>query len=460
MVRNGSRTSPTRTEWSRPPCFRPWLLLLLTLVTASAAANAQAPQQEPRILFRMTGSNTIGAELAPLLVKNYLQQKGATAITQRTEGEKHWISARLDGKSVVVPIIALGSSTGFKALDQGTADIGMASRKIKARELEALARFGDFSGPQAEHVIGLDALVVAVHHSNPVSQLSIAQLGAIYSGKIRNWRELGGPDLPIHPLQRDIESGTRATFDKEVFGKQTSPRNVAYEVSGNAETRQRVLQDPGAIGYLPFADAEGVHKIAVKAGELAAIVPDRGIVATEDFPLTRRLYLYKNPGRFHPEVDAFIQFVESHAGQDDVERIGFINLIPKTLQLAPYDNAPENYRKLMQNGARLSISFRFEDGSTQLDNRALRDLHRLQDFMQETENRQLSLTLVGFSDRKSNSNISDLISRFRALKVRGALLRDHELGDSRIMAVGAFAPLTGDRELGPVKNSRVEVWIN
>lgn len=460
MVRNSIRTFPARAEWPHPAHFCQWLLLLLLLVTASATANAQAIQNEPQILFRMTGSNTIGAELAPMLVKSYLQQKGATAIEQRSKGEKHWIRAQLNGKSVEVPIIALGSSTGFKALDQGTADIGMASRKIKAKELEALSRFGDFAGPQAEHVIGLDALVVAVHHSNPVSQLSIAQLGEIYSGKIRNWRELGGPDLPIHPLQRDLESGTRATFDKEVFAAQKSPRNVAYEVSGNGETRQRVMQDPGAIGYLPFADAEGVHKIAVKAGDLAAIVPDRSIVATEDFPLTRRLYLYKNPSRFNPEVDAFIHFVESHAGQDDVERVGFINLIPKALQLAPYENAPENYRKLMESGARLSISFRFEDGSTQLDNRALRDLHRLQDFMQEADNRQLSLTLVGFSDRKSNSNISDLISRFRALKVQGALLRGHELGDSRIMAVGAFAPLTGDRELGPVKNSRVEVWIN
>ncbi|WP_295801144.1 substrate-binding domain-containing protein [uncultured Microbulbifer sp.] len=464
MACNSILTSPTRAKLPRATAFRQWLLPLLLLVTASTAlsASAQSPYDEQRVLFRMTGSNTIGAELAPLLVKSYLQQKGASAIEQRTEGEKHWISARLEGESVVVPIIALGSSTGFKALDQGTADIGMASRKIKAKELQALSRFGDFAGPQAEHVIGLDALVVAVHHSNPVSRLSIAQLGDIYSGKIRNWRELGGPDLPIRPLHRDTESGTRATFDQEVFGNGKPPRSVAREVSGNAETRQRVLQEAGAIGYLPFADAGGVHKIAVKAGELAPIVPDRGIVATEDFPLTRRLYLYKNPGRIDAEVDAFIRFVESHAGQNEVEQVGFINLIPKPLQLAPYSNAPENYRKLMENGARLSISFRFADGSTELDNRALRDLHRLQDFMQEQEaaNRQLSVTLVGFSDRKSNSNISDLISRFRALKVQGALLRDHKLGDSRIMAVGAFAPLTGDRDLGPVKNSRVEVWIN
>lgn len=462
MARTSIRTIPGRIIRPHPTSSRLWLLAFLLLITAGTAnsATASTPQGAPQVLFRMTGSNTIGAELAPLLVKGYLAQKGATAIRQRSEGEKHWISAQLEGKAVVVPIIALGSSTGFKALDQGSADIGMASRKIKAKEVEMLSRFGDFSGPQAEHVIGLDALVVAVHHSNPVSRLSLAQLAEIYRGNIRNWRELGGPNLPIRPLHRDTESGTRATFDKEVFGNRLPARAVAYEVSGNGETRQLVMQDPGAIGYLPFADAEGVHKIAVKAGDLAAIVPDRGIVATEDFPLTRRLYLYRNPGRFHPEVDAFIQYVESHLGQERVEQIGFINLTPKTLQLTPYENAPENYRKLMESGSRLSISFRFADGSTELDNRALRDLHRLQEFMQEAENRQLSLTLVGFSDRKSNSNISDLISRFRALKVQGALLRDHALGDSQIMAVGAFAPLTGDHEQGPVKNSRVEVWIN
>ena len=436
---------------------------LLIIATAAAwliSGAAAAAEGAATTLFRLTGSNTIGAELAPAQVKGYLQSLGATDISQRSAGEKHWVHAQLQGEQVVVPIIALGSSTGFKALDQGTADIGMASRKIKSKEAAMLSRFGDFTGPQAEHVIGLDALVITVHQDNPVSQLSLAQLAEIYSGKIRNWAQLGGPDLPIRPLHRDIESGTRATFDGEVFGGSRVTEPFAYEVSGNHETRALVQRDRAAIGYLPFADAEGLHKVAIKSGDLTAVVPDRGIIATEDFPLTRRLYLYRNPGRFNAHIDAFIHYVESSAGQQAVADIGFINLTPVALQMAPFANAPENYRRLMENGARLSISFRFADGSTELDNRALRDLHRLQDFMAREQNRALSLTLVGFSDRKSNSNIAGLISRFRALKVQGALLRDHQMGDSRIMAVGAFAPLTADSEHGPVKNSRVEVWIN
>ncbi|WP_226666013.1 phosphate ABC transporter substrate-binding protein [Microbulbifer aggregans] len=459
MAANSTRSQPYHTALTLMG-----LLICVFTSTLSAAARTEhalsVPEAGAEVLFRLSGSNTIGAELAPQLVTSYLQKKGATAIQQRSAHEQHWISAQLDGKTVIVPIVAKGSSTGFKALDAGTADIAMASRKIKDSELAKLKRFGDLGGVQAEHVIGLDALVVAVHKDNPVSQLSLAQMAKVYRGEIRNWRELGGLDLPIRPLHRDAESGTRATFDEEVFGNKRPRRSPAREVSGNAETRQQVLQDPAAIGYLPFADAEGVHKVAIKAGDLAAVIPDRGIVATEDFPLTRRLYLYKNPSRYHPEVDAFIHFVESHSGQSDVEKIGFINLTPKTLQLTPYSNAPDEYRQLMARASRLSISFRFADGSTELDNRALRDLHRLQDFMKEQEGRDLSLTLVGFSDQKSNSNIAGLISRFRALKVQGALLRYHELGDSKVLALGAFAPLTADREQGPIKNSRVEVWIN
>lgn len=457
MVRNGFRRL---IRGLRLPQLAILQCLLLAFPCASTADPNPDPRPAPRVLFRLTGSNTIGAELAPVLVKGYLAQRGATAIEQRSAGEKHWISAQLMGASVTVPIVALGSSTGFKALDQDTADIGMASRKIKDQELALLARFGDLSGPRAEHVVGLDALVVTIHKDNPISQLSMSQLASIYRGEIRNWRDLGGPDLPIRPLHRDSESGTRATFDEEVFGTSKPAHSPAHVVSGNAETRQQVLRDRRAIGYLPFADAGGVHKVAVNAGDLAAVVPDRDIIATEDFPLTRRLYLYRNPSRINPEVDTFIQYVESHAGQRDVEQVGFINLTPKALQLEPYSNAPDNYRRLMESAARLNISFRFANGSTELDNRALRDLHRLQAYMEEEQNRHRSLTLVGFSDRKSNSNVSGLISRFRALKVQGALLRDHQLGDSRIMAVGAFAPLTADREQGPVKNSRVEVWIN
>ncbi|WP_406828048.1 substrate-binding domain-containing protein [Microbulbifer sp. ARAS458-1] len=436
------------------------VLLRLVLTAGVLFSGLASAADSSRVLFRLTGSNTVGADLAPALVKDYLKSIGATEIRQRTEGEKHWIHADLEGEQVVVPIIALGSSTGFKALDSDTADIGMASRRIKGKEVELLARFGDFTSAQAEHVIGLDALVITVHKDNPINRLTLAQLAQIYSGEIRNWSQLGGPDLPIRPLHRDIESGTRATFDSEVFGSTRPAKPFVYEVSGNHETRALVEQDRAAIGYLPFADSDGMHKVAIKSGELAAVVPDRGIIATEDFPLTRRLYLYRNPGRFNAQVDAFLKFVESPAGQQIVEAIGFINLTPVSLKLPAYANAPDSYRQLMENGSRLSISFRFADGSTELDNRALRDLHRLQEFMAQEENRDLSLTLVGFSDRKSNQNIADLISRFRALKVQGALLRDHQMGDSQIMAVGAFAPLTADSEQGPVKNSRVEVWIN
>ncbi|WP_193161366.1 substrate-binding domain-containing protein [Microbulbifer hainanensis] len=415
--------------------------------------------EESRTLFRLTGSNTIGAELAPKLVTGYLDSLHASNISERTEGERHWISATLQGQNVVVPIVALGSSTGFKALNQDTADIGMASRKIKSSEIETLARFGNLAGAEAEHVIGLDALIVAVHPSNPVSQLTIAQLRQIYSGEIRNWRELGGADLPIRPLQRDKESGTRATFDAEVFAAGGRVARGIYEVSGNAETHELVMRQPGAIGYLPFADADGVKKVAIKAGDLAAVVPDRGIIATEDFPLTRRLYLYKKPSEYKSQVDSFLHFVESPEGQELVGASGFINLTPVALKMPPYPNAPDAYRTLMSEGERLSISFRFTDGSTELDSRALKDLRRLQHYMEESD-RKLNLTLVGFSDQKTNDNVADLISRFRALKVRGALLRDHQLGDCNILALGAFAPLTGSSEHAPIKNSRVEVWID
>ncbi|MFC6921966.1 substrate-binding domain-containing protein [Microbulbifer taiwanensis] len=435
--------------------MRAFLTALLCCQLLAVAAQAT----ETKTLFRMTGSNTVGAELAPLLVKGYLQSLGATDIEQRSEGVRHWISAQLEGRRVEVPILALGSSTSFKALNEDSADIGMASRRIKRKEMQMLARFGDLAGAEAEHVVGLDTLTIGVHPSNPIAHLTMDQVRQIYERKISNWQELGGPDLPIRPLHRDIESGTRTTFDEDVFGESRPAEPGVYEVSGNAETRQIVLRDLGAIGYLPFAHTQGIKKVALKVGDLAAIVPDRGIIATEDFPLTRRLFLYKKPGQYKLHVDSFLHFAESPEGQKLVADIGFINLTPVALKMTPYPNAPEAYRALMTSGERLSISFRFANGSSELDSRALKDLRRLESYMEQAD-RELSLTLVGFSDQKSNNNIADIISRFRALKVQGALLRDHQLGDSRILALGAFAPLTADRGQAPVKNSRVEVWLN
>lgn len=439
-----------------------WMAALSAAQVTAQPGKLETGKQE-KALFRLTGSNTIGAELAPMLVKGYLRNLGGTNIEQRSEGVRHWISAELEGRAVVVPILALGSSTGFEALDSDSADIGMASRRIKSKEVELLGRFGNLAGPQSEHVIGLDTLTIGVHPRNPIKQLTMEQVRQIYTGEVRNWRDIygdtGGPDLPIRPLHRDIESGTRTTFDEGVFGKSQPAAPGVYEVSGNAETRQLVLEEAGAIGYLPYAHTEGIKKVALKVGDLAPMVPDSGIIATEDFPLTRRLYLYKNPSRHNPHVDGFLHFTESPAGQRLVAESGFINLTPVTLKMAPYPNAPEAYRELMENGERLSISFRFADGSAKLDNRALKDLRRLEQFMEASE-RELELTLVGFSDRRSSDKVTDLISRFRALKVQGALLRGHQLGDSHILALGAFAPLTTDSQHAPVKNSRVEVWLN
>ncbi|SDJ85916.1 substrate-binding domain-containing protein [Microbulbifer yueqingensis] len=438
------------------------LTLTLWIATAPVAgtpvAGTPVAGMESQVLFRLTGSNTIGAELAPALVMGYLESLNARTITHRSEGERHLVRAELHGRQVEVPIIALGSGTGFKALDAGTTDIAMASRRIKEGEINRLGRFGDMTGAAAEHVIGLDALVVAVHPTNSVRQLALGDLRDIYSGKIRNWRELGGADLAIRPLHRDIESGTRATFDKEVFGAGRPAASHVYEVSGNAETHQLITSEAAAIGYLPFADAADIHKVAIKAGELAAVVPHRGIVATEDFPLTRRLYLYRNPGHYDPQVDGFLDFVESGVGQALVAQTGFIDLSPVTLKMAPYPNAPEAYQSLMREAERLSISFRFTDGSAELDNRALKDLRRLEEFLAQAD-REVELTLVGFSDQRSSDNVSELISRFRALKVRGALLRDHDISRIRVLALGAFAPLTADAEHAPLKNGRVEVWV-
>src|SRR5690606_27902482 len=160
--------------------------------------------------LRIQGSNTIGASLAPALAKAFLISLGAQSLDQIDGGGNHTqiIGPLSDNRRIQILIAAQGSSTGFKALYNGTADIAAASRQINEKEVAQLVALGDLTSVDGEHILGLDGLAIIVHPSNPVSNLSLAQLRQVFSGAISNWRELGGLPGSIKVLARDDNSGT------------------------------------------------------------------------------------------------------------------------------------------------------------------------------------------------------------------------------------------------------------
>jgi phosphate transport system substrate-binding protein len=421
-----------------------------------------APAEAATPLFRLHGSNTLGEKLTPRLVEAYLTAKGASQIKTRdgaNPGEKI-VSGLLDDTVQFVEIHAHGSGTAFTDLADQKTDIGMSSRRIKSQEREALLpQYGDLQLPENELVVGLDGLAIITHSSNPISSLSISQIVKIFSGEINNWSELGGNNLPITLYARDENSGTWDSFKTMVLEPskvQLSAAAKRYESSSTLS--DDVAKDAGAIGFigLPYVRRAKLIPVSSTKNSLA-VLPNHFTVGTEDYLLSRRLYFYSSQLKLSSEADDFLKFVSTERAQSIVEEVGFVSQNIKVGE--PFDPLfyPEEMRQLIAQSQRLSLNFRFKDGSDQLDSKAMQDLDRLTRYAER--NSPMRVQLFGFSDKEGDASESIELSARRA-KVVEDLLISRGIFPLITKGMGEVAPLASSKtEEGRRLNRRVEVWL-
>ncbi len=413
-------------------------------------------------LFRIHGSNTVGEKLAPRLVEAYLMARGATSIKteQGNNPSERTVSAELNGRIEFIEIHAHGSSTAFSDLLLGKADMGMSSRPIKPQERAMLLnKMGDLTDASSEHVIGLDGLAIITHSSNPISSLSLQNVVKIFSGDITNWKELGGPDLPISLYARDENSGTWDSFKSLVLDPQQASLSLsAKRFESSSELSDSVSQDVGAVGFigLPYVRRAKLLPISTHKNT-KAILPTHFTVSTEDYPLSRRLYFYTPQTSVNADAEEFVAFSATERGQSIVEDIGLVSQNIKVGQ--PFNNYfyPEEMRELTVRSQRLSINFRFKDGSDELDTKSLSDLNRLVKYVEVHSPKRVQL--FGFSDSEGDEEENKALSLRRAKVVEQHLI---ERGIYPLVArgMGEEAPLASSKtEEGRRMNRRVEVWI-
>ncbi len=428
----------------------------LTPVPGGQLVRAATP------LFRVHGSNTVGEKLAPRLVEAYFMARGASNIKSRqgnTPVEKA-VSAELNGRIEFIEIHAHGSSTAFADLLQGNAELGMSSRRIKEQEREQLLPgSGDLTEPGAEQIIGLDGLAIITDTNNPLKKLSLPELVKIFSGEVTNWSQLGGQNLPVKIYARDENSGTWDSFKSMVLEPaKASLAATAIRVESSSELSDTVAQELGAIGFIGLPYVRRARLIAISATKASkAILPTHFTVSTEDYPLARRLYFYLPQKNINPDAEEFVKFSATERGQSIVEDIGLVSQNIKTGQ--PFNNNfyPQEMRGLTLRSQRLSINFRFKDGSDELDTKAINDLERLVKYMQVNAPKRVQL--FGFSDSEGDE------SENRALSLRRAQVVEQHLiarGIYPLVArgMGEEAPLaSSNTEEGRRMNRRVEVWV-
>jgi phosphate transport system substrate-binding protein len=231
---------------------------------------------------------------------------------------------------VKISVSGGGSGIGFAALQSQTTDLCDASRKIKPAEIQkCMVAFG--GARPTEYKVALDGLSVYVNPENPLTELSVAQVGDIFTGKITNWKDVGGPDAPITVYSRENSSGTYEFFKEHVLkGKDFAAS--AQTMPGTAAIVQAVVKDKNGIGYGGAAYGGGSKLLSIKATDTSpAIAPTEETVMNGTYPIWRHLFVYVNPAQDKGDIAAYLNWIRSDDGQKYVKDIGYYPL-PKNLR--------------------------------------------------------------------------------------------------------------------------------
>jgi phosphate transport system substrate-binding protein len=439
--------------------------------------------------FGIAGSNTIGERLMPMLIDAFgvkrLGMKPSSKITGKEEQEITLRTA--SGARATIDFAAHGSGTATPGLVEGKALIGMASRGLNEAEVKLIDdRFKvPIRSAGNEHVLALDGIAVIVHPSNSVKQLNLEQIAKIFSGQISSWKEVGGPDLPIHVLRRDNASGTYDTFNSLVlapFKLQISPNAALYESSETLSSD--VAKEESAIGFIALPYINRNHALTINSACGIVSSPSAYTVKTEQYPPARRLYLYTLGTPNEPTARDLLQFALSDDAQPVIEDAEFIdqrvvledetdqrnwasNLSSNPDRGLPADKhvprgAGDDFVKFANAARRSSVVFRFEKGSSQLDTRAIQDVGRLARFISASGPGGKQFWIVGFTDADGNWNRNLRLAKERAEQVAGELGRAGvRVPGQNIRSQSYMSPtVCNDSDAAKARNRRVEVWID
>lgn len=229
---------------------------------------------------------------------------------------------------VRISVTGGGSGTGIAALINGTTSIANASRAIKPEEVEEAQSHGI---EPVEITVAQDAIAVVVNPTNPVNQLTLEQISAIYTGQITNWAELGGEDRPIVLLSRESNSGTYTFFLEEVIrqGKKDSQLLFSPDtllLPSSEGISEEIRQNPNAIGYdgLGYVTPDQKMVAIAKSPADPYIIPSLEAVIDGSYPISRPLFMY-TPGQPNGLIKAYLDWVMNE-GQQQVKELGFVPL--------------------------------------------------------------------------------------------------------------------------------------
>ena len=267
-------------------------------------------------IFAIIGCMAAGLFLGNMAWAGSIVVKGSTTVLPIAQ--KAAEAYMKQNPDVKISISGGGSGNGIKALVDGSTDIANSSRFIKQKEVDLAVKNGIYPVPFA---VAYDCIVPVVHPSNSVMNITLAQLKDIYMGKIKNWKEIGGPDKPVVVISRDTSSGTYEVWHEKVLNKERVFPGAMLQAS-NGAVCQAVAKNPNAVGYIGL----GYVNQDVKALSVNRVEGSKTTTLNGTYPISRPLFMF-TPG--WPKGDAlnFINFVlNPDKGQKLVEDSGYVPL--------------------------------------------------------------------------------------------------------------------------------------
>ncbi|SEL02232.1 phosphate ABC transporter substrate-binding/OmpA family protein [Pacificibacter marinus] len=438
-------------------------------------------------IVRFSGDRAVSVSLLPALTSAFAARYGYN--TEITVSDDVYSVVLMDtvtgAPAALMEFSQTSSAEGFADLLTENTDIAVSLREVNTQERKMAkdAGMGDLSDPIRARVLGLDAIVPIVSPSNPLTTISITDLENILSGDVKNWKDIGGQDAPIVLFLDENTTSDSASLLKMLVNSNADALNSGLSILASVQTSVEAIEnDPYG---LTFARLSTVGKVKVlgltgACGFRTNVVSSD--VKTEDYPLTQPMFLY-TPARRLPKIARdFLDYVLSPAAQiviarspfvdQGIEELGFRDhgrRFANAIQHAGDEIGLEDLQAIVNDlyGARrLSLGFRFEDGTARLDAQSLSNIQLLAQLIEAGVYDNKKLVFAGFSDGQGAASVNKRLSSKRATAVRNAVIAalgeaaQTDLLTTEIRGFGEAMPLAcDDVAWGRGLNRRVEIWV-
>ncbi len=267
---------------------------LLSILAALLCVSAAYGQK-----LVIKGSDTLGAKLVPQAAEAF----------------------KTTHPDVTFEIAAEGSTTGIAAITDGTAQIGMSSRRAKPVEISAALAKGVTMKPT---IVAYDGMAVIVNESNPVTELTLRQVEQIFTGDVTDWTAVGGNPGKFSIYTRNTSSGTYSDW-KELAMKKRDYASSSQKMAGNEQIAAEVAKNPNGIGYvgLAYTHAPGIRVVGIVGKDKIAVLPSNQTVQAKTYPYARPTFFYTN-GEPSGLTAEFVDFMLGAEGQALVQKVGFV----------------------------------------------------------------------------------------------------------------------------------------